>query len=251
VFGDGDFFTVNAVTASGGEGEVAVAEYIFTSEQDDSSKVHEIDPITTSAASGGTQVGTRGVTVAFGASGSLTAGDTFHIFCRGPQPTNSDVTQLNFGNVTVSTHSPVKTVWFELISGAASMATVKFSLQADGTFSNHDAGDDDTYFRFGTCGAGSDAPGSGPTTNSQVEFPTDAEGLGRILATDIDSDTPPAYLFATKENLAVVSSADDAETIGNYLEAVVSDFIWVAIQLGANETGANSTINYRMFFDFS
>jgi hypothetical protein len=58
-------------------------------------------------------------------------------------------------------------------------------------------------------------------------------------------------LFATKADLAVVASADNAETIGNYLGAVVSDFIYLAIKLGANETGANSTINYRMFFDFS
>ena len=250
VFGHADQFTINAITASGGGGGVSSATYIFTSEQDDSSKVHGISPITTTDAGGGSQVGTRGVTASFGDSGTLTAGDYFHIICRGPQPTNSDVTQLNFGNVTVSTHSPVKTVWFELISGAASMSTVKFSLQADGTFSHHDQGDDDTYFRFGTCGAGSDAGGD-DQDNDQYEFPVDSDGLGRIVATDIDSDTPPAYLYATKANLAVVSSADDAETLDSYLGAVVSDFIWVAIQLGANETGANSTINYRMFFDFS
>jgi hypothetical protein len=131
------------------------------------------------------------------------------------------------------------------------MSTVKFSLQSDGTFSNHDQGDADTFFRYGTAGGGNSAAGSGSRENDQVEFPVDTEGLGRIVATDIDSDTPPSYLFATQENLAVVSSADDAETVGNYLEAVVSDFIWLAIKLGANETGANSTINYRMFFDFS
>jgi len=131
------------------------------------------------------------------------------------------------------------------------MSTVKFSLQSDGTFSNHDQGDADTFFRYGTAGGGNSSAGSGSQENDQVEFPVDADGLGRIVATDIDSDTPPSYLFATQENLAVVSSADDAETVGNYLEAVVSDFIWLAIKLGANETGANSTINYRMFFDFS
>ena len=251
VFGNGDIFDIAAITASGGEGSSGAATYIFSSYQEDSSKAHSISPITTTTAAGGSQVGTRGVTVAFGGATSLTAGDRFFIFCRGPQPTDSDVTQLNFGNVTVSTHSSVKTVWFELISGAVSMSTVKFSLQSDGTFSNHDQGDDDTKFRYGTAGAGNDAPGSGSTANDQVEFAVDADGLGRIVATDIDSDTPPSYLFATQEDLAVVSSADDAETIGNYLEAVVSDFIWLAIKLGANETGANSTINYRMFFDFS
>lgn len=251
VFGNGDTFTIAATTASGGGGAVGVATYIWSSYQEDSSKAFSISPETTTDASGGSQLGTRGVTVAFGDSGTLTAGDRFYVLCRGPQPTDSDVTQLNFGNVTVSTHSPVKVVWFELISGAVSMSTVKFSLQSDGTFSNHDQGDDDTFFRFGTAGAGNNAPGSGATANDQVEFPVDSDGLGRIVATDIDSDTAPAYLYATKENLSVVSSADDAEEIGNYLGAVVSDFIWLAIRLGANETGANSTINYRMFFDFS
>jgi hypothetical protein len=131
------------------------------------------------------------------------------------------------------------------------MSTVKFSLQHDGTFSHHDQGDTDTFFRFGTCGAGNQAPGASPPTgNDQVEFPVDSDGNGRIVATDL-IDSTPIYLNASKSNLSVVTSADDAETIGNYLEAVVSDFIWLAIMLGANETGANSTINYRMFFDFS
>jgi hypothetical protein len=151
----------------------------------------------------------------------------------------------------VSTNSPVKTVWFEIIAGAVSMATVKFSLQSDGTFQHHDQGDNDTEFRFGTAGGGEPAPGSGPESNSQEEFPVDSASTGRILATDIDDDTPPNYLFATKQDLAVVNSADNAEDIGNFQGALVSDFIWLAIKLGANETGANSTINYRMFFDFS
>ncbi len=120
-----------------------------------------------------------------------------------------------------------------------------------GTFQHHDQGDSDTEFHFGTVGAGENAPGGGPTTNSQVEFPVDSSGFGDVTATDIDSDTPPSFLFATKADLAVVNSADNAEDIGNYLEAVVSDFMYLAIKLGANETGANSTINYRMFFDFS
>ncbi len=251
VFGPGDFFTIAAVSGTGVAGSVGTAKYIWSSEQEDSSKSISLAAVTTTAAAGGSQVGTRGVTVSFGASGSFTEGDRFSIFCRGPQPIDSNVTQLNFGNVTVSTPSPVKVVWFELISGAASMSTIKFSLQSDGTFSNHDTGDSDTFFRFGTAGAGSNAPGSGSTANDQVEFPTDNVGLGRILATDLDSDTPPSYLFATEDNLAVVSSADNAEVVDNYLDATVSDFIWLAIQLGANETGANSTINYRMFFDFS
>src|SRR5574338_21397 len=251
VFGNGDTFTIQALTASGSGYPKAVGaeKYIFSSSQEDSSKAHSIAAVTT--ATTGTQVGTRGVTVAFSNSGTLSLREYFDIICRGPQPTNSDVTQLNFGNVTVSTQSSTKVVWFEIISGAVSMSTVKFSLQSDGTFQHHDQGNLDTEFHFGTCGAGNDAAGGGPTSNSQVEFPVDSTGVGRIVATDIDSDTPPSYLYATKADLAEVSSADLAETIGNYLGAVVSDFIFLAIKLGANETGANSTINYRMYFDFS
>jgi len=249
VFGNGDFFTINAFAASGTGGSVGAANYIWSSTQEDSSKAHSISPITTSTTP--TQLGTRGVTVAFSDSGTLSAGERWQVICRAPQPTNSDVTQLNFGNVTVSTQSSVKTVWFELISGAVSMSTVKFSLQNDGTFQHHDQGDNDTEFHFGTVGAGNDAPGGGPTSNSQVEFPTDSDGFGDVAATDIDSDTPPSTLFSTVADLPVVNSADSAEDIGNFLGGLVSDFIFLAIKLGANETGANSTINYRMYFDFS
>jgi len=251
VFGNGDTFTINAFTASGTgyPKAVAAANYIFSSTNGDSSKSIGIGATTTQTT--GTQVGTKGVTVSFSDSGSLSLGERFNVTCRGPQPTDSDVTQLNFGNVTVSTNSPVKVVWFELISGAVSMSTVKFSLQADGTFQHHDQGDNDTEFHYGTSGAGNSAPGGGPTTNSQVDFSVDVDGLGNIDATDIDSDTPPSNLFATKADLAVVNSADNAESVGNFQGAVVSDFIYLAIKLGANETGANSTINYRMFFDFS
>ncbi len=250
-FGNGDTFTVNAFTASGTgyPKAVAAAKYIWSSTRGDSSKTIGLAPITTQTT--GTQVGTLGATISFSNSGTLDLGDTFEIFGRGPQPTNSDTTQLNFGNVTVSTNSPVKVVWFELISGAVSMSTVKFSLQADGTFQHHDQGDADTEFHYGTVGAGNSAPGAGPTTNSQNEFPVDSDGLGNVAATDIDSDSSPTTLFATKADLAVVASADNAETLGNFQGGVVSDLIYLAIKLGANETGANSTINYRMFFDFS
>ena len=251
VFGNGDTFTIVGTPGSGSGYPKAVgsAKYIFTSSQEDSSKAISLAAVTTQTT--GTQVGTRGVTISFSNSGTLSLRERFRIICRGPQPLNSNTTQLNFGNVTVSTESPVKIVWFELISGAISMSTVKFSLQSDGTFQHHDQGNADTFFHFGTVGAGNDAPGGGSQSNSQVEFPVDTNGLGKIQATDIDSNTPPSYLFATQADLAVVNSADSAQTIGNYLGALVSDFIYLAIKLGANETGANSTINYRMYFDFS
>lgn len=249
-FGNGDTFTITALTATGSGYPKAVgaAKYIFSSQQEDSSKIHSISPITTQTT--GTQLGTRGVTVAFSNSGTLSLRERFGVICRGPQPLTENVTQLNFGNVTVSTNSPVKIVWFEIVSGAVAMSTVKFSLQNDGTFSHHDQGNNDTEFHFGTVGAGNDAPGGGPTTNSQVEFPVSSTGLGNILATDIDQDSAPTNLFATKQDLPEVNSADLAESLGNYLGAMVSDFVYLAIKLGASETGANSTINYRVYFDF-
>ena len=262
VFGNGDTFVINAFAASGTSypkaptGSPSGAKYIWSSSLGDSSKSIGIGA--TFAETTGTQLGTKGVTISFSNSGTLqildsgtSRADRFNVMCRGPQTTDSDVTQLNFGNVTVSTNSSVKVVWFELISGAVSMSTVKFSLQADGTFQHHDQGDSDTEFHYGTSGAGNSAFGGGPTTNSQVDFSVDDDGLGNIDATDIDSDTQPSNLFATVADLAVVNSADNAQSLGNFQGAVVSDFVYLAIKLGANETGANSTINYRMFFDFS
>jgi len=251
VFGNGDNFAINAFVASGTGYPKAPgsAQYIWSSSLGDSSKSIGIGATTTQNT--GTQLGTKAVEISWSGATSLDLEERFNVICRGPQPIDSDVTQLNFGNVTVSTNSSVKVVWFELISGAVSMSTVKFSLQADGTFQHHDQGDNDTEFHYGTSGGGNPAPGAGPTSGSQVEFSVDSDGLGNIDATDIDSDTPPSNLFATKADLAVVNSADNAESLGNFQGAVVSDFIYLAIKLGANETGANSTINYRMFFDFS
>ncbi len=253
VFGNADQFQVvcSGATIVGDNQAPGTATYIWDSFLGDSSKsVAGITTKLTSTASPN-QIGTRGVTASWEATSTLTEGETFEISCRGPQPSAEPITQLNFGNVTVSTNSPVKVVWFEIIAGAVSMATIKFSLQSDGTFQHHDQGDNDTEFHFGTAGGGEPAPGSGPEENNQEEFPVDSVSTGRILATDIDDDTPPNYLFATKQDLAVVNSADNAEDIGNFAGALVSDFIWLSIKLGANETGANSTINYRMFFDFS
>lgn len=253
VFANGDDFTIACVAASGAAATVGTAKYIWDNDLgDDSSRIQGVSPVTTAVA--GSRIGTRGVTLHLSNSGNLNPGERFTITCRGPQPTDTNVTQLNFGNVTVSTQSAVQTVWFELISGAVSMSTVKFSLQSDGTFQHHDQNDGDTEFHFGTVGAGNAAPGTGG--NDQPEFPVttaiSGTATGRIVATDIDQNSPvPTYLFATKGDLAVVSSADASEDIGNFQGAVVSDFIFLAIKLGANEVGANSTINYRMFFDFS
>jgi hypothetical protein len=197
------------------------------------------------AASGVYQrLGTRGLYFAFtGGNNDLGAGDTFYVICRGPQPTNYDISSINYGNVTVSTESPVKNVMFEIESGATQLSTVKFGLQNHGTFSHHDAGNSDTYFRFGTVGPGNNAG------NSPIDG---IEWWPNVAATDIDSDVAPSYLYATEDNLSVVATADASEAIGNYpLRGMTADPVWLNIRLGGSETGANSTINHRLYFDYS
>jgi hypothetical protein len=150
---------------------------------------------------------------------------------------------LNYGNVTVSTEASVKSVIFEIVSGAIEMSTVKFGLQSHGTFQHHNMNNSDTFFRFGTVGLGQKA-GSSPVSG--------LEWRSNVVAADIASDTPPSYLYATKRNLSVVSDADASQTIGaSGFMGMTSDPIFLNIKLGASEVGANSTINYRIFFDYS
>jgi hypothetical protein len=190
-----------------------------------------------------TRLGSRGVYIKFTGDNNFLAGDQFKVICTPPQPKSYDITNLNYGNVTVSTEAPVKAVIFEILSGAIEMSTIKFGLQSHGTFEHHDENNSDTYFRFGTLGPGQSA-GSG-----------DVDGLEwrtNCVAADISSDTPPSYMYATKANLHVVSDADDSETIGaSSFMGMTSDPIFLNIKLGASEVGANSTINYRIFFDYS
>lgn len=190
-----------------------------------------------------TRLGTRGVYFKFSSSSNLEAQDEFYVICKPPQPNSYGITNLNYGNVTVSTNSAVRAVLFEIMSGAVEMSTVKFGLQSHGTFSHHDAGNADTEFHFGTIGPENNA-GSNPVDG--LEWRTN------VTATDISSDTPPSYLYATKEDLAVVADADNSETIGSspYM-GMVADPVFLAIKLGASEIGANSTINYRLYFDYS
>jgi hypothetical protein len=191
-----------------------------------------------------TRLGTRGLYIKFTGSGhTFYAGDQFTVIATPPQPKSYNITNLNYGNVTVSTESPVKAVIFEIMSGAIEMSTVKFGLQSHGSFSHHDANNDDTFFRFGTVGPGQPA-GTSPMDG--------LEWQANILASDINDDVSPAYLHATKGNLAVVSDADDSETVGaSSFMGMVSDPIWLNIKLGTSEVGANSTINYRIYFDYS
>jgi hypothetical protein len=190
-----------------------------------------------------TQLGSRGLYVKFTGSANLTAGDEFFIIGTPPQPSSYDITNLNYGNVTVSTESPVKAVLFEILSGAVAIDTVKFGLQNHGNFDHHGEGNSDTYFRFGTVGPGNTA-GTSPIDG--------CEWRTNVTAGDISSDTPPSYLYATKEALAVVADADSSEAIGTSTFAgMVADPIWVNIKLGTSEVGANSTILYRLYFDYS
>jgi len=189
------------------------------------------------------RLGSRGLYILFTGNNNFTAGDEFHVVCTPPQPQSYDITNLNYGNVTVSTESSVKCVIFEIASGAVEMGTVKFGLQNHGTFSHHDDGNEDTKFRFGTIGPGNNA-GSNPTDGR--------EWRANVVAADIDSDTPPSYLYATQEDLAVVADADSSESIGNSTHmGMVADPIFLNIKLGASEVGANSTINYRCYFDYA
>lgn len=178
---------------------------------------------------------------------NLQGGDSFFVMCSPPQPTwngAAGITNLNYGNVTVSTESPVRSVIFEILQGAVLIDTVKFGLQSHGNFEHHGEGLNDTYFRFGTVGPGATAG----------VFPEDGlEWRTGVTANDINdpSDIPETYMHASKHNLSAVADADSSETIGvSTYAGMVADPIWLNIKLGQSEVGANSTINYRIYFDY-
>ncbi len=217
---------------------VGLAQYVYSSNRGDDSSV----PLTTQSGTP-TPLGSRGLTIRFnpdGGSDNFAAGDEFYVLCSSPMPIAYDIDTLNYGNVTVASESDVKCVGFEAMSGAVQLATVKFGLNSHGTFSHHNEGNSDTMFRFGTVGPANTA-GSSPSDG--IEWQPD------VVPGDINSNTPPIYLYATKENLSVVTSADDSENIGN--TGIMSDPIWLGIRLGSNETGSNSSILYRVFYDYS
>lgn len=217
---------------------IGVAQYVYASDRGEKSSI----PITTSSGTY-TQLGSRGLSIKFTPGSeidSFTAGDTFYVVATGPAPASYNVSSLNYGNVTVSTESDVKCVMFEIESGAVELATVKFGLQSHGTFKHHYASNNDTQFRFGTVGPANPA-GLAPTNG--------IEWKANIKAEDIDDDIPPVYLYSTKANLNVVSTADDSETIGN--TGLTSDPMWVNIRLGNSEIGANASICLRCYFDYA
>ena len=214
------------------------AQYIYSSNRNDSSST----PITTSSGSY-TQLGSRGLGIKFNPSGgadNFNAGDDFYVICSGPKPDAYNITSMSYGNVTVSSESPVKCLAFEIESGAVELSTVKVGLQSHGTFNHHSEGNADTMFRFGTVGP-SNVAGAAPANG--------IEWYPGVTAADIDSDIPPTYLYQTVANLDVVTSADDSEAVGNV--DLMSDPMLFNIRLGSSETGANSTINMRLYFDYS
>jgi hypothetical protein len=224
-------------TGTNASAVVGSASYVYSSNRGDMSSV----PLTT-VSGGYSRVGTKGLYVMFNPTGgsSLSAGEEFTVRCTGPKPLNYNITSLNYGNVTVSTESAVKCILFEVEAGAVEVSSVKFGQQSHGSFNHHDEGNSDTKFRFGTVGQKNKA-GSGEITG--------IEWYPGIVAGDIDNDTPPAYLYSTKENLHIVDNADDSESIGSY--GLTSDVIYVNIRLGTAETGANSSLNSRFYYDYS
>ena len=241
-FGNGDTFTITCTPAAGGNGAVGAATVRFYSDRGDNSSGN----LTTSTDY--VSIGTKGITMKW-TSSTLAVQDEWRIMCRAPHPEAYGVTSMSYGNVTVTTNSPVKVHQFEIISGARILSNVKFSLYSHGTFSHHDAGNADTLFHYGTVGPANRGDGSGPVADAGVEW------AANILATDISVDKTggstgsPTNLWASKEDLAVVSDADSAETIGNI--GLASDAIFTGIKLGSAETGSNSAICMRAYFDYS
>lgn len=233
-----DCHKVAFVEGSNSQASAGTAMYIWGSTRGDDAE----SAIVTSQTEF-TRLGTRGLYIKFTGDSQFLAQDQWKVICSPPKPKSYDITNLEYNNVTVSTESPVRCVIFEIMSGAIEISTVKFGLQNHGSFTHHNENNSNTFFRFGTVGPGESA-GSSPIDGM--------EWHENVLASDIATDNPPVYLHATEDNLSVVSDADYCEDIGSssYM-GMVSDPIFLNIKLGASEVGANSTINYRVFFDFS
>ena len=246
-FANNDTFVIKCkagIYADGASNQKAVrgaAKFIYSSLKGDCSVINSAAPhlAGTVTSAGGNVIGTKGLYVLFEGAKNLEVGDEFNIICRGPQPTdyNTATTNLSFGNVTVSTNSAVKVVWMELTSGAVQFTTCKFGLFSHGTFQHHDAGNNDTEFRFGTVGAGQPKVG---TPNIEWQTNVSASNL-------INGD----YMYSYDTDLAVVDNADDSETVGRYNSDIISDFIFLCLKIGSAETGSNSGISYRCYLDYS
>ena len=130
---------------------------------------------------------------------------------------------------------------FEVESGAVEISQVKFGLESHGGFGFHSAsggGAGETKFRFGTNGPNNI---SGTEDFNRVEWPT------AVLPSWLSAGS--AYMATNIADLAVVSDADSSTLV--YANGLISDPIWLCIKLGSSETGANSSINHRLYFDYS
>jgi len=112
------------VVGSNAQAPAGSAKYVWSSTRGDDATTS----VVTSAA-GTSRLGSRGLTISFNGSGNFNVGDEFFVICKPPQPSSYDISSLNYGNVTVSTESPVKPVLFEILSGATEVSTIKFGLQ--------------------------------------------------------------------------------------------------------------------------
>lgn len=237
-FGNGDTVSVQCTAIQFAQGSnaaanVGSAQYVVSARR--ANKV--TTPVTSQTT--GTSIGNQGLTIAFSSSGQLTARDEFRVIASGPQPSVLGGTVVNFGSVTITTYSPAAAVWFQLLEGATTLSNTRFGLQSHGTAAHHFNGNNDTLFAFGTAGEATPAS-DGTQWASEID-----------PSIDLASDIPPAYLSATEDNLAEVSTASASEPVGVVDGEMITDFIWLAIKIGSSENGANSTINYRMYYDFS
>ena len=236
--------TAPAAADSSGNTTAAIgaARYIWGSSRgDDFSDVQG----TLTSSTTPTELGSRGLYITFSGTNVLTRQDSFYVLASPPLPKSNGygITNLSYGNVTVSTDSVVKCVMFEIMSGAVELSTVKFGLQSHGSFQHHYAGNADTEFRFGTVGPGA-VGGVSPVDGLEWRVGVTPSDIARDVA--IDS------MHSSKQNLTVVSDADSSQDVGSSSDAgMCSDPIWLNIKLGNSEVGANSTINYRIYFDYS
>jgi hypothetical protein len=184
------------------------------------------------------RVGRKGIYISANQDYSVAPGDMLYIRLPGPVPYRYDISSVDLGNITVTTASRVFPIRFDLIGGAVELTNVKWSLLNNGGMGYHDG--TNTRFPYGTVGAGQPAV----NTDYDVEWWND---------TNVQDLTPPKpdYLYEVDNNLTVVSTADDSKTIGiDPFEGLISDYIFNAVQLGADESG-QKTVIYRCYFDYT
>lgn len=184
------------------------------------------------------RVGRKGIYVSANQDYNVAPGDTLRFRVSGPVPYRYDITSINLGNITVTTSSRVFAVRFDLIGGAVELTNVRFSLLDNGGMGYHDGVN--TAFRYGTVGAGQ------PAVNTDY----DVGWWNQVNVQDLVTPKPD-YLYAIDENLTEVSTADDSKVVGiDPFDSLVSDYIFAAIMLGADESG-QKTVVYRCYFDYT